>query len=70
MAKTAGIVVIGNELLSGKVQDANATYLLHELRLLGVDVKKVSVIPDEVEIIAWRWRPSHGSSRWFSPPGA
>jgi FAD synthetase len=52
MAKTAGIVVIGNEILSGKVQDANAAYLLHELRLLGVDVKKVSVIPDEVEIIA------------------
>jgi FAD synthetase len=52
MAKTAGIVIIGNEILSGKVQDANAAYLLHELRLLGVDVKKVSVIPDEVDIIA------------------
>ena len=52
MAKTAGIVIIGNEILSGKVQDANAAYLLRELRLLGVDVKKVSVIPDEVDIIA------------------
>src|SRR5215510_9600464 len=52
MAKTAGIVIIGNEILSGKVQDANAAYLLCELRLLGVDVKKVSVIPDEVEVIA------------------
>jgi FAD synthetase len=52
MAKTAGIVIIGNEILSGKVQDVNATHLLRELRLLGVDVKKVSVIPDEVDIIA------------------
>src|SRR5919106_1635892 len=52
MAKTAGIVIIGNEILSGKVQDANAAYLLRELRLLGVDVKKVSVIPDEVDTIA------------------
>jgi FAD synthetase len=52
MARTAGIVIIGNEILSGKVQDANAAYLLRELRLLGVDVKKVSVIPDEVDIIA------------------
>lgn len=52
MAKTAGIVIIGNEILSGKVQDANAAYLLRELRLLGVDVKKVSVIPDEIDVIA------------------
>jgi molybdenum cofactor synthesis domain-containing protein len=52
MAKTAGIIIIGNEILSGKVQDANAAYLLRELRLLGVDVKKVSVIPDEVDTIA------------------
>jgi molybdenum cofactor synthesis domain-containing protein len=52
MARTAGIVIIGNEILSGKVQDANAAYLLRELRLLGVDVKKVSVVPDEVDIIA------------------
>jgi FAD synthetase len=52
MAKTAGIVIIGNEILSGKVQDENAAYLLRELRGLGVDVKKVSVIPDEVETIA------------------
>jgi molybdenum cofactor synthesis domain-containing protein len=52
MAKTAGIIIIGNEILSGKVQDVNAAYLLRELRLLGVDVKKVSVIPDEVDTIA------------------
>jgi molybdenum cofactor synthesis domain-containing protein len=52
MAKTAGIVIIGNEILSGKVQDANAAYLLRELRPLGVDVKKVAVIPDEIESIA------------------
>jgi molybdenum cofactor synthesis domain-containing protein len=52
MAKAAGIVIIGNEILSGKVQDANAAYLLRELRPLGVDVKKVSVIPDEIDVIA------------------
>jgi molybdenum cofactor synthesis domain-containing protein len=52
MARTAGIIVIGNEILSGKVQDANAAYLVSELRQLGVDVKKIVVIPDEVEVIA------------------
>jgi FAD synthetase len=52
MAKTAGIVIIGNEILSGKVQDANAAYLVRELRILGVDVKKIAVIPDDVDVIA------------------
>src|SRR4029453_9247734 len=52
MAKTAGIVLIGNELLSGKITDANATYLCKELRALGVEVRRISVIPDEVDLIA------------------
>jgi molybdenum cofactor synthesis domain-containing protein len=52
MAKTAGIILIGNEILSGKVVDANASYLCRELRALGVDVRRISVIPDEVELIA------------------
>lgn len=52
MVKTAGIILIGNELLSGKVADVNAAYLCRELRALGVEVRKTSVIPDEVEAIA------------------
>jgi molybdenum cofactor synthesis domain-containing protein len=52
MAKSAGIVLIGNEILSGKVTDANAAYLCRELRQLGVDVRRITVIPDEVELIA------------------
>jgi molybdenum cofactor synthesis domain-containing protein len=51
MAKTAGIVLIGNEILSGKITDANAAYLCRELRALGVEVRQVSVIPDEVALI-------------------
>ncbi len=52
MATTAGILIIGNEILSGKVQDANSPYLCRELRALGVVVKRISVIPDEVDAIA------------------
>jgi molybdenum cofactor synthesis domain-containing protein len=52
MAKTAAIILIGNEILSGKVVDANASYLCRELRALGVDVRRISVIPDEVDLIA------------------
>ncbi len=50
-SKTAGIIIIGNEILSGKVQDVNSFYLATELRALGVNVKRISVIPDEEEVI-------------------
>jgi len=38
--------------LSGKVADANAVYLCRELRRLGVDVRRLVFIPDEIEPIA------------------
>ena len=49
---TAGILIIGNEILSGKIQDENAPYLLAELRELGVDVERLYTIPDVTEVIA------------------
>lgn len=50
--KTAAVIVIGNEVLSGKVDESNATFLIRELRELGVPLKSVQVIPDEMETIA------------------
>src|SRR2546428_12105055 len=52
MSKTAGIIVIGNEILSGKTRDENSLYLARELRDLGVDVRKISVIPDDLSLIS------------------
>jgi molybdenum cofactor synthesis domain-containing protein len=49
---TAGILIIGNEILSAKVQDENAPFLLRALRERGIDVLRVHVIPDVVEEIA------------------
>ncbi len=51
VTKTAGIIIIGNEILSGKVHDVNSFYLSRELRSLGVDVRRISVIPDEIDEI-------------------
>lgn len=51
ISKTAGIVIIGNEVLSGKTQDTNSHFLCTELRALGVEVRRISVIPDEIELI-------------------
>jgi len=56
---SAGILVIGNEILSGKVVDTNSPYLCRELRALGVDVERVLVIPDDVELIARETKAMH-----------
>ena len=49
---SAGILVIGNEILSGKVVDSNSPYLCRELRALGVDVERIVTIPDVIDVIA------------------
>lgn len=50
--KTAAIVVIGNEILTGKSEDRNATFLIGELYNLGVSLRRIVVIPDDLEDIA------------------
>ncbi len=50
--KSAGIIIIGNEILSGKVMDINSFFLVTELRSLGVNVMRISVIPDDIKIIS------------------
>src|SRR5262249_60553255 len=69
MANTAGIVLIGNELLSGKVVEANAAYLCRQFRELGVEVRKISVIPDEVELIAREVREFGAAYTWVFTSG-
>jgi len=50
--RTAAIIVIGNEILSGKVADTNSAFLTRELRRLGVSVRRILVIPDDLDEIA------------------
>jgi len=49
---TAAIVVIGNEILTGKSQDQNASFLIAELYELGVKLERIVVIPDDREEIS------------------
>ncbi len=49
---TAAIMLVGNEILSGKVEDENARYLVRELRTLGVTVGRIEVVPDDLADIA------------------
>ena len=47
----AAIIIIGNEILSGRTQDVNTTTLALWLNSLGVKVQEARVIPDIEEVI-------------------
>jgi molybdenum cofactor synthesis domain-containing protein len=48
---TAGLLVIGNEVLSGRTQDANIRFLATGLGNMGIPLREVRIIPDVVDVI-------------------
>src|SRR5512140_898700 len=57
----ARIIVIGNEVLSGEVQDENIHFLAGQLTRLGTRVGGILVVPDEDEVIAESIRAGLGA---------
>ncbi len=51
MARTAAALVIGNEILSGKITDTNTAFLARLLFELGIELRRVVVCPDEIDTI-------------------
>lgn len=49
---TAAVILIGEELLSGKIDDINGGYAIKQLRAVGVDLREIRMIGDEVHVIA------------------
>jgi len=48
---TAAMIVIGDEILSGRTRDSNMHHLSGQLTEAGIDLKEVRVIGDEVDTI-------------------
>jgi molybdenum cofactor synthesis domain-containing protein len=48
---TAGLLVIGDEILSGRTKDKNIGYIAEYLTALGIDLKEVRVVGDDEEAI-------------------
>jgi molybdenum cofactor synthesis domain-containing protein len=48
---TAGLLVIGDEILSGRTKDKNIGYIAEYLTNIGVDLKEVRIVADEEDAI-------------------
>lgn len=66
---TAGIVVIGNEILSGKIADTNSPFLCRELSFLGIRLERLITIPDEFELIGRVTREYSEQYTWVYTSG-
>jgi len=62
MPRSAAALIIGNEILSGKIREGNLQVLAREMRLLGIELKRAVFCSDDEAIIAddlTRLRTSH-----------
>ncbi len=48
---TAAVLVIGDEILSGRTRDINSGYIAHYLAQIGIETREMRVVPDEEEEI-------------------
>lgn len=68
-APTAAALVIGNELLSGKVAEANVQALAVALRELGIELRRVVFVLDEIDTIAAEVAALASSHDWLFTSG-
>jgi molybdenum cofactor synthesis domain-containing protein len=67
---TAAVVIIGNEILSGKFPDENGPFFIRRLREMGIDLARLVVVPDDEATIAQEVRAcSDGHDLVFTSGG-
>lgn len=52
MTRKIGIIIIGNEILSGRTIDTNSNWLANKLYHRGYEINRVVIIPDEIKGIS------------------
>lgn len=67
--RRAAILLIGGELLSGRIQDENLVFLARELWSLGVDLERVVVVGDDASRIAREVRELAAAHDWVFTTG-
>ncbi|KAK4052079.1 hypothetical protein OIV83_002373 [Microbotryomycetes sp. JL201] len=59
--RSAGCILIGDEILNGKTRDSNANFLAKACFDLAIDLKRVEIIPDDEDEIVEAVRRMHRS---------
>jgi len=67
--RTARAIIVGNELLTGKIADKNLATLARVLRKLGVVLEQAIVVPDVQPVIARLVREAAASATWVFTSG-
>jgi molybdenum cofactor synthesis domain-containing protein len=68
-ASGAAAVIIGNEVLSAKVEDSNGPLLIRRLREQGIRLHSLTVVPDEVDPIVQAMVCARAVARWVFTSG-
>ncbi len=66
---SAGLLIIGNEVLSGRVADENGPFLLGRLRGLGVEARRLCIVGDDIDEIVWGVRTLRKQYDWVITTG-
>jgi molybdenum cofactor synthesis domain-containing protein len=69
LTPTAAMLVIGDEILSGKVEEANVAVLARALRSLGVLFRRVVVVMDDIDAIVREVQELSKTHDWLFTSG-
>ncbi|MBU2512841.1 competence/damage-inducible protein A [bacterium] len=67
--KSAIIIAIGDELLSGRIEDHNTNFLIQRLNDQGIVINYCLIIPDDISIIAETIFSYHNKATWLFVSG-
>lgn len=68
-APTARAIIVGNEILTGKIADQNLSVLARTLRAVGVRLVSAATIPDDLRVIAREVRSAAKTHDWVFTSG-
>src|SRR3954471_9331932 len=66
---TAGLVIIGDEILSGRTQDRNVAQIATWLNLQGIRLREVRIVPDSMDAIGEAVNALRGESDYLFTTG-
>lgn len=68
-APTVSVLVIGDEILTGNFRDENTPWLIDRCRLAGLDLRRIVVLPDLVDVIAAEVATCSAACDWVFTTG-